>query len=331
MDIKNNYELTNEEQRLLEAKILRRRAERRRANRRRVQRNRIIAVIILLFIIFLICRSCTNAHKNKEKDSNNATAVNVNVSSENTSESQTADLAQDDLSNLRTQINTAVESYSGTWSVYVKNLNTGYSISINNRQVYAASEIKLYALTAAYQQISDGILVESDVYDTLFEMTANSSNEAFNSIVWILGKYYISDWCSKNGYYDTIQCHGLYPAYNADGLATSNGYNLTTVEDMGKLLESIYRGECVSEEYSEKMLSMLFEQYYRGKIPAGIPQNVKVANKTRETDDVSHDAAIVYSDNADYILTVMVDAPGAAWSCSDSVAELSGIVYKYFN
>lgn len=327
MDLKNYYELTNEEQRLLEGKILLRRAERRRANRRRIQRNRIIALIILLFIIFFICRSCTNANKG----SNNAVAVNINENSENSSESQIVDLAPDNLSGLRSQINTSIGSYSGTWSVYVKNLNTGYSISINNRPVYAASEIKLYAMAAAYQQIADGVISEDDVYNTLSQMVANSSNEAFNSIVWTIGKYYISDWCIRNGYNDTIQCHGVYPAYNADGLATSNGYNLTTVEDMGRLLESIYRGECISAEYSKKMLNMLFNQHYRSKIPAGVPQNVRVANKTGETDDVSHDAAIVYSDNADYILTVMVDAPGAAWACSDSVVELSKIIYEYFN
>ncbi len=331
MEIKNNYITSDEEQRLLEERIMRKRAERRRANRRRLRRNRTIAIITLLLITILVYRSCTNDNESKESINNNINAPKAYVSSENSTEGKTSASESDDLSELRNQIYTAVQSYNGTWSIYVKNLDTEYFITINNRQVYAASEIKLFALAAAYQQIADGVISEDEVYNTLFEMTANSSNEAFNSIVWTLGKYYISNWCVENGYNDTVQCHGLYPAYNADGLATSNGYNLTTVKDIGLLLESMYQGKCVSDEYSNKMIDMLLEQEYRSKIPAGIPNDVKIANKTGETDDVSHDSAIVYSDNADYILVVMADAPGQAWSCGDNIAELSGIVYKYFN
>lgn len=355
MDIKNIYEYTDEDQRLLEEEIMRRREERREATRKRVFRSRMIgvSVIILIIIIVFICRSCAKSGGSKEKDSSSSKAVAANKdlssaapkqgnSGEDGSEDASApdsgadsqadpELPPDDLSELRTQLNTAIDSYSGTWSVYVKNLDTGYSVSINNTQVYAASEIKLFAMASAYQQISEGLISEDNIYNTIYGMITYSSNDDFNSVVWKVGKYYITDWCSKNGYNDTIQCHGLHPASNANGLATTNGYNLTTVEDIGHLLESIYKGECISAEYSQKMLDIMLDQYYRSKIPAGVPENVKVANKTGETDDVCHDAAIVFSDKADYVLTVMVDAPGFGWSCNDNVAELSGIVYEYFN
>ena len=194
MEIKNNYITSDEEQRLLEERIMRKRAERRRANRRRLRRNRTIAIITLLLITILVYRSCTNDNESKESINNNINAPKAYVSSENSTEGKTSASESDDLSELRNQIYTAVQSYNGTWSIYVKNLDTGYFITINNRQVYAASEIKLFALAAAYQQIADGVISEDEVYNTLFEMTANSSNEAFNSIVWTLGKYYISNW-----------------------------------------------------------------------------------------------------------------------------------------
>ncbi len=237
-----------------------------------------------------------------------------------------------DISDLEEQINTAVGSYYGSWSVYVKVLDSDAEISINNRQMYAASLIKLYAMAAAYEEIEAGSLDEAAMNSYLEPMITQSSNEAFNSVVWKLGTYYISNWCGENGYDDTIQCHGLYPASNADGLQVylGSGYNVTTVEDCGHLLESIYKGECVSPKASKAMLELLLGQTFTWKIPAGLPEGVKCANKTGETDEVCHDAAIVYSEGADYVLTVMVEA-GNAYECESSVAELSALVYNYFN
>lgn len=321
--IKSEYD----EERVIEDRIIRRRVERRRAERKRIRRNRITAIILLLLLLIIPIHSL---HMNSAGDTSRNNKAVTTKSSENV-DTNSSETDTDDLTELNDRINTAIGSFNGVWSVYVKNLDTGYSIEIDDHQVYAASEIKLFALSAAYQQVADGLISETDVYNTLYEMITKSSNEAFNSIVWTLGKYYISNWCAENGYNNTIQCHGLYPAYNADGLATSNGYNLTSVKDIGLLLESIYNGSCISKNYSDKMIDMLLEQEYRSKIPAGIPDNIMVANKTGETDDVSHDAAIVYSDKADYILVVMVEAPGTAWSCGDNIAKLSGIVYEYFN
>lgn len=346
---------------ILEGRVLRRREKVRIKNQICMRRSKMIAVVLSLMFVVSIGCSCADGRKNNTDDSGKASAVNAQAEpkivfeipsakayadeiadnvSRSADESKTDESSAieepepepDDLSTLKRQIDGALESYSGNWSVYVKNLNTGVSFSINDRQMYAASEIKLFAMTAAYQQISEGYLNEADIYGSLREMITESSNEDFNRIVWNVGKYYITDWCSENGYEDTVQCHGLYPAYNADGLETTwSGYNCTTVEDLGRLLESIYNGECVSKECSDKMLELLCDQHIVNKIPAGVPENVTVANKTGETLDFCHDAAIIYSENADYILTVMVDAPGYAWSCSDNVTELSELVYEYFN
>lgn len=235
------------------------------------------------------------------------------------------------LLSLKTKLNSTLRSYSGSWSVYVKNLDTNESFSINNHPVYAASLIKLYALGAAYEQIGQKKFSESSVKDTLNSMITVSSNDAFNTTVRKIGTTYINTWCRANGYNDTTQCHGLSPSGNNYGLRTSSGSNKTSVEDCGKFLESVYRGTCVSSSASSKMLSMLKRQTRRSKIPAGVPSGVTVANKTGETDDYTHDAAIVYSKGADYILCVMGYAPGNAWSAASRIPTISRTVYNFFN
>lgn len=197
--------------------------------------------------------------------------------------------------------------------------------------MYAASLIKLYAMGAAYDRINQGALSESSLSRSLNDMITVSDNTAFNTIVRNVGITYVNTWCRANGYTQTNQGHGLSPSSNNTGLSNGTGSNVTSVEDCGKFLESVYRGTCVNTTYSQKMLNLLKNQTRRWKIPAGVPSGVTVANKTGETDDYTHDAAIVYSGGATYILVVMARCPGNAWYSANRIPTISRAVYNYFN
>ncbi len=235
------------------------------------------------------------------------------------------------LAGLRQQLLDFAASHPGEWSFYVKNLDTGDCLVINDRPYYPASMIKLFCAGACYQKIEDGEISEDDYYDTIYSMVQNSNNISFNTMVWAIGKTYINEWCKENGYINTKQYHGLLPAENAEGLTTSDAPNQTCPSDVGKALEDIYNGEYVSKDASEKILKMLFEQHYRDKIPAGVPYGSDVANKTGEIEDYSHDAAIVYSPGADYILVIMSKVPGTGLDEFYPYALISEMVFNYIN
>ena len=237
-----------------------------------------------------------------------------------------------ELDALEDRLNEQLALYEGKWSVYVQDLSTGKEFEINDRKVYAASEIKLFAMAAAYQQVEDGKLAAVSVDDDVEVMISESDNYCFNKILRKIGLKEVNRWCEANGYDETEQHNGLAPASNySEDLKNGKGRNMTSVRDMGKLLVSIYRGECVSAECSEKMLACLLDQQRRDKIPAGLPKVVKVANKTGETEDETHDAAIVFSEGGDYVLTITVVNPTFAWDMNDQLAEVSETVYDYFN
>lgn len=241
------------------------------------------------------------------------------------------DPSKKDLMVLKTKMESSVRSYRGSWSIYMKNLETGQYFSINNRSVYAASLIKLYAMGAVYSRIAQGKISESSVSATISSMITVSDNTSFNTIVRKVGLTYINQWCKENGYTGTNQGHGLSPSSNNYGLRNGTGSNVTSVVDCGKFLESVYRGTCVNADASRKMLSYLKRQQRRSKIPAGVPGGVVVANKTGETNDYTHDAAIVYSKNATYILVVMGNTPGSGWSSAGNITRLSRLAYNYLN
>ena len=62
------------------------------------------------------------------------------------------------LSALKKTLNTRIKSYDGSWSVYVKNLDSGESILINDRKYYAASLVKPFLLACLYDQEKKGKL-----------------------------------------------------------------------------------------------------------------------------------------------------------------------------
>ena len=236
-----------------------------------------------------------------------------------------------DLQLLKSMVEEKFSGYSGKWSAYIKNLNTGEHFTVNNSIVYPASMIKLFAMGACYQQIEEGKINEDYYYTYIYSMVVMSNNTAFNQMIWAIGRDYLTKWCHENGYNHTYQYHGLLPSDNAGGLTTANRDNETCASDVGHMLEDIYNGKCVSKEASEKMLDLLKKQHWRNKIPSGIPYGTTIANKTGDTDNQSHDAAIVYSDNADYIIVIMSEEPGVSFDNDYRFIEISKMVYEYFN
>lgn len=214
------------------------------------------------------------------------------------------------LADLETEIDSILSQTDGMWSVYVKNLGTGESLSMNNQRMYAASLIKLFVMeasyvymdtlesnTSGYEVLADGtqIAVDDQVDELLTAMIEQSDNESYNELVRLES--------------------------DADSFS----------EDCGALLEKIYNGTCVSEEASGEMLQLLLNQQSVSKIPEGVPEGIQVANKTGETDDSQHDAAIVFGEETDYILCIMSSECSDQSQAISVIQTISQTVYEYLN
>ena len=253
------------------------------------------------------------------------------------------------IDNLKPQLESILSGYQGTWSVYVKDLNEEKEILINDAQFYSASLIKAFVMAKTYQDIeqvktneekklntTDVKTAEVKLDDLLWNMITVSDNESCNELVKLQtdsldfkkGAEDINKYLEKEGYTETTVQHTLHPAASAQ--ESLGGRNMTSVKDCGRLLESIYKGECVSREASEAMLNLLSNQQNTWKIPQGLPDGIKSANKTGETDQDQHDIAIIYGEKTTYILCVMSE------NCPEGTAvtniqNISKIVYNYLN
>jgi beta-lactamase class A len=113
------------------------------------------------------------------------------------------------------------------------------------------------------------------------------------------------------------------PAFEA-GLS-----NTTTARDMGIVMRALVEGGIASETSRREMLAILERQQFRGKIPAGVPADTRVANKTGGITGIHHDAAIVFPEgDAPYVLVVLIRGyPGESDLADSLAAALSRAIW----
>ena len=237
------------------------------------------------------------------------------------------------LRDLRIQLENHLSGLGGNYSIYVKNLDTNEYLVINNRKQTPASLIKLFNFAYGIIRIENGALESTPQLETwLTNSIVISCNDSYNHVLVALGSGNLldgarqtSDFFYSLGFYETIVGGTLHPSH-FPVLHFSNSF--TSVTDVGHILEKIYRGTLGNEAASEIMLEILLEQQRLGKIPAGLPPDTIVASKTGEFAQHEHDAAIVFSDNANYIIVIMTEnAPSAI----RNIQDISRMVYEYFN
>lgn len=213
-----------------------------------------------------------------------------------------------------------------TLSLYMKNLDNGdsfvYYDKKKEKKMNSASLIKLFIMAVAYSDDSTGEkMLNDDLNRKIERMITESHNESSNQLIEayvdekeiyeenkIIPDNRINKKIKELGFENTFlfrKMHDKTPENGSSGLE-----NWTSVEDVGKLYEQIYKGEFVSKEYSDKMLELLKKQQRRTKIPAKITEkypDIIVANKTGELSRVENDAAIIMSKDFNLIFNIMIN------------------------
>ena len=237
--------------------------------------------------------------------------------------------------NLKKDLNEMIDTYEGSWSIYVKDLKSGISLTINDQPQDSASLIKLYIAGAVLEKIQHQELEETETIDLLLsDMISLSDNEAANELVRYLsdshehqdGMEKVNEFIEEHDFTDTWQYNGLEDS----NLWYGDEVNITSVKDCGRFLEEIYDGDMVSHLASRQLEGYLLDQEITWKIPAGIPSEIKTANKTGEKDNTQNDASIVYTPYRDYIICVMATNLTDEDTAVENIRAVSAKVYEFF-
>lgn len=232
-----------------------------------------------------------------------------------------------------------------------------------DRWFHAASTIKLAILLGVFEAVHRGMLVPqsrlhvrnrffSALDGTLFRVAADrdadaevhqaigrtmrvdelakhmitvSSNLATNLLLDLVGVERIQR---------TIDALGLHGIDLRRGVEDERAFergvnNLVTAEGLVSLLRLIVEEHAFTPALSREMLEIMHQQQFRAGIPAALPADARVANKTGDISTVAHDVAAVYLPNRKpYVLAVLTEWDEGAGQRAATISAASYAVYE---
>lgn len=241
------------------------------------------------------------------------------------------------LSALETEIDSCLEGLDSSWDVYVERLADGAYASCSNKPpndtgMVSASIIKIFVMGTVYDQIYKGNIDENDVETDIEKMITVSDNDATNRLIMLLGGGEAeSGLDAVNEFIKGIGCGNT--RLNRLMLDWEQGLqNYTTGADCARLLRLIYSGDCVSGEYSGKMMTLLKAQQKNEGLTWNIPDYSAVASKPGFISGICvGDVGIVFSDKADYIVCIICNYPKNDYKAKEKISEISKAAYDFFN
>jgi beta-lactamase class A len=158
-------------------------------------------------------------------------------------------------------------------------------------------------------------------------MIVTSSNLATNLLIDLLGVDQLQQTLKKLG----VEGIELRRGVEDEAAYEAGMSNRVTASGLVGVLRLIEERRAFTEEASSRMLEILHQQEFRSGIPAGLPDDARVANKTGEISTVAHDAGLVYlRDREPYALSILTEwEPSATSGRRETLARISRAVYQH--
>lgn len=223
------------------------------------------------------------------------------------------------------------------YSIYVKQLDSEFTIGVNQtKMMYSASLSKLPILYWTQKQINAGNASLGDKlqYDALVNswvgafkadgtgfLPKTADNQFYTILDLINRTAKDSDNVGSNilAYYETNKFSADYQAAIAEiaGQKWDPVTREASSEMVGRILEALYH------EGGAGFNALIGTDYDADRIPAKIPQTVKVAHKIGTADEFNHDAALVLTSEP-YILVIETNNEAD----NDELANISKDIYE---
>jgi len=269
-----------------------------------------------------------------------------------------------DIEGLRTGLESEIKESGAEVGLAFKDLESGESLLIEaDVMMHAASLMKVPVMIEVFRQaeqgkfrldeeipiknefksIADGssysLTVTDDSDDDIYQsvgkklsiqelmhrMITVSSNLATNVLIELVDAQNVMRTLDELGIQNMKVLRGV-----EDIKAYEKGLNnQTDALSMMQVLLSILEGSAGSEEACQQMIEILSQQKFRAKIPAGIPERIRVANKTGSISRIDHDAAIVFPwERKPYVLVVLTRGIENREDAERLIAGLSKVIYQ---
>jgi beta-lactamase class A len=127
-----------------------------------------------------------------------------------------------------------------------------------------------------------------------YRSIVRSSNLATNLLLDAVGTSAVMAALHAVGATDSIVARGIEDA----DARVAGLQNLVTARDLALTLRALVTGSAAGRESCDEIVSVLAAQQINDAIPTGLPPGTRVAHKSGWVEGISHDAAIVFPDDA---------------------------------
>ncbi len=269
-------------------------------------------------------------------------------------ESNSENLNNPDLKQRVNQViqNNIQKQIINTATVYIRNLDNGTWMSINENERYSpASLIKVPVLIVFLQEADKNPnFLRREIFFSPASKT-NSPEQTYTQSGIKPGKWYTIDYLLKRMIIDSdndatylLNLNLNIPAFKRlfldAGIAepdVSNPNFEITANEYSRFMRLLYNASYLSNQNSDYALELLCKSDFKKGITKGIPDNIIVAHKFGESasgnrDNLTnqlHESGIFYCNNQTYLLTVMTKGKKIDLM-PDVLAEISMEVYNTF-
>ena len=262
---------------------------------------------------------------------------------------------------LQQQVQDMTAGFKGDVGIYVKDLHTGKTVSINADSIFpTASMVKVPILIGIMDKLNKGELKyhqELTYKDSLFYagsdlLASLKHNEKVELSKVIMLMLTTSDntaslWLQSlagtgtriNQILDSIgytatRVNSRTPGREAD--RDKFGWGQTSPKEMASLFEALANRSLMDSESSEKMLRLLGRNYWDEEALSQIPPDVFVASKNGAVNASRSEAMYVYGKNARYVFCICTknnkdrswELQNEAWELARKVSKLLWETYK---
>ncbi|HWK89070.1 MAG TPA: serine hydrolase [Longimicrobium sp.] len=215
-------------------------------------------------------------------------------------------------------------------AIHAGELDLKSRVHVRNRFISVAdrTSFRVDAARDANSAVYDARGRTMRVEELATHMIVTSSNLATNLLIDVVGLEKIQATLRELGLADGVE---LKRGVEDERAFERDINNRITADGMLRVLRLIEDRRAFTADASHQMLEIMHRQEFRSGIPAGLPEDARVAHKTGEISTVAHDAGIVYPQGRKpYALVVLTE-----WEADRTakrkatIAEISRRIYGH--
>lgn len=240
---------------------------------------------------------------------------------------------------IEKRIEERVKDLQGVYGVYVYNLTSRYQYGVNQDKVFpAASLIKLPLILTLYQEAEAGkidleteYVLKAEDKKTgagIIQYKPVGTKYTYRELTQLMGRY--SDNTAFNVLRQVLGDKKIQATIDELGMIkTSLEENKTSPADIGLFFRKFYAQSLLTRNHRDEIIDYLTKTAYEDRIPAGVPEEIKVAHKIGNETNSFSDAGIVFGDKP--FILVIFSKDVLEKEALEALPEITKIVWEFEN